>query len=122
MLKKPPLTPHFSGDLSVEKEGFMYKVKMRIIHIKTKVVVIVNEELFFSERDYLESFDRFLALHQNLFLLKKEYKKAPVSAKVESTTKQQSEVYRCILILSRFYSIYQVKCVSYPKRTRSNPN
>ena len=47
------------------------------------------------------------AQHQNLFLLKKEYKKAPVSAKVESTTKQQSEVYRCIPILSRFYSIYQ---------------
>ena len=67
----------------------------------------LEENKFCSQcKSNLVYYDK-LALRQNLFLLKKEYKKTSVSAKVESTTKQQSEVYRCIPILSRFYSIYQ---------------
>ncbi|MBB3067581.1 hypothetical protein FHS14_000551 [Paenibacillus baekrokdamisoli] len=41
-----------------------------------------------------------------MFSLKNAYKKTSVSAKLENTIKQVSEVYRCTIILLNIYAIY----------------
>ena len=98
---------------NISRRSFYFSrfIKYILFYILSFVVGFTSLAIAFSNTitftNCIKIFFIYLAQHQNLFLLKKNTKKHLYPLELRVRPKQHSEVYRCTLILSRIYGIYQ---------------